>query len=218
MDVAAAVRHEVGGIDLELLRGRLEHHCPRLQCRLDHSVADTVRAARGEGAHAVRAGVAVGRVDVDILDRDAKRFGGNLTRHRLHALAKIDRGESDGELAVGIRMHERLGWIGAEIHPDRIVNRGEAAAAVTRHQCLLKPEREEKRIGPDRGGTPGAGGAPAGGCGGGRGGSVAGDGAGLGAVRAAIGMTGSSRRGAGTTRDGSRRSAARPCPEAVLRA
>ena len=66
VDVAAAVGDEVGGVDFEFLGGGLEHHGAGFLRGLDDGVADAVRAAGGEAAHAVRAGVAVGGVDVDV--------------------------------------------------------------------------------------------------------------------------------------------------------
>ena len=88
---------------------------------------------RGEAAHAVRAGVAVGGVDVDVLDRDAERLGGDLAGDGLHALAEVDGGEGDHELAAGVGVDQRLAGIAAEVHADRVVDRGEAAAAVDGH-------------------------------------------------------------------------------------
>ncbi len=108
VDVAAAVGDEIGGVDFQFLGGRFEHHGARFLRRLDDRIADAVRAARGERAHAVRAGVAVGGVDVDVGDGNAKRLGRDLARDRFHALAEIDRRQRDGELAVGIGVDERL--------------------------------------------------------------------------------------------------------------
>ena len=78
MDVAVPVGLEVAGIDLQLLGGHLQHHCRAPRGRDHDGVADAVRAARGEGAHVVRAGVGVGGVDDDVLDRHAERLGGDL--------------------------------------------------------------------------------------------------------------------------------------------
>ncbi len=76
--------------DLQLLGRDFQHHLPRFLRRLDDGVADAVRAARGEGAHAVRAGVGVGGVDDDLLGRHADRLGADLRHHLLQPLAEID--------------------------------------------------------------------------------------------------------------------------------
>src|SRR5207237_5949702 len=57
VDVAAPVGIEVGGVDFQFLGGGLHHDAARFLCRRHDSVADAVCAARGERAHAVRAGV-----------------------------------------------------------------------------------------------------------------------------------------------------------------
>ena len=133
VDVASPVGVEVRDIDLEFLRRRLHHHRARLARRRRDRVADAVGAARGEAAHAMRAGVGIGRVDIDVLDRHAERLGADLPRHRLHALAEIDRGQGDGELAARIGMDQRLARVAAEIHADWIVDRGHAPSAKLRH-------------------------------------------------------------------------------------
>ena len=151
VDVAAAVGDEVGGVDFQFLGGRFQHHGARFLRGLDNRVADPVRAARCERAHAVRAGVAVGGVDIDIGHGNAEGLGRDLAGDGLHALAEIDRRQRDGELAVGIGVDERLGRIAAEVHADRIVDCRKSAATVQAHQRLLKPEIEENRMAPWRG-------------------------------------------------------------------
>jgi hypothetical protein len=99
VDVAAPVRVEVGGVDLQFLGRRLHHDAPRFARRRHHGVADPVGAAGGEGAHAVRAGVGIGGVDEDVLHGDAERLGADLAGDGLHALAEVDGGQGDGELA-----------------------------------------------------------------------------------------------------------------------
>ena len=102
VDVAAAVRLQVRGVDLQLLGGGLHHDAARFLGSHHHGVADAMRAARGEAAHVVRAGVGVGGVDVDIGDRHPQRLRRDLARDLLHALAEIDGRERDGELAVRV--------------------------------------------------------------------------------------------------------------------
>ena len=63
LDVAGAVGFEVGHVDFQFLRRDFQHHLPRLRRCLDDGIADAMRAARGEGAHAVRTGIGVGGVD-----------------------------------------------------------------------------------------------------------------------------------------------------------
>ena len=133
MDVAPTVGDEVGGVDLELLRRRLEEHAARLLRGGDHCIADPVRAAGGEAAHAVGAGVRVGGVDEHVLDRDAERLRADLAHHALHALPEVDGGEADGELAAGIGVHQRLARVPAEVHADGVVDRGDPAPASLRH-------------------------------------------------------------------------------------
>jgi hypothetical protein len=133
VDVALAVGHEVGGVDLQLLGRRLQHHGAGLERGHDHGIADAVRAARGEGAHVMRAGVAVGGVDIDIGHRDAQRLGGDLAGDGLHPLPEVDGRQRDGELAVRVGVDQRLARVAAEVHADGIVDRREAAAAVQGH-------------------------------------------------------------------------------------
>src|SRR3954469_10736195 len=75
-------------------------------------------------------------------------------------------------------MHQRLAGVAAEIHADRIVDRGDAASAMGCHgQRLLVPKTEEKRVAPCDGA-----------CGrGGEGGGVVGGGIGDGGSRTAVG-------------------------------
>ena len=85
----------------------------------DHRIADPMGTARGERAHAVRTGIAVGGVDVDVLHRHAQRFGRDLPGDRLHALAEVDGRERNHELAVGIGVHQA--WLGS---PPRFMPMG----------------------------------------------------------------------------------------------
>jgi hypothetical protein len=152
VNVALAVGLEVFGVDLEFLGRGVEHHRARLLGGGDDGVADAVGAARGERAHAVRAGVGVGGVDIDVLDRHAEGFRGDLAGHRLHALAEVDGGERDGELAVGVGVHQGLARVAAEVHADGIVDGGDAAAAMFGHaQRLLVPKMDENRLAAGRG-------------------------------------------------------------------
>ena len=181
MDIAEPVGFEIAGVDLELLRRRLHHHAARLARRDRDSIADAMRAARRERAHVVRAGIAIGCVDVDVLDRHAERLGRDLPRHRFHALAEIDGRQRDGELAARIGVHQSLARIAAEIHADRIVDRRHSLSAMLAHQRLRVPNTEEKRAAPCcvAGADGGAGGGRGGGAG--RGGSAATGRAGCGA-------------------------------------
>src|SRR5579863_8948350 len=127
----------------------------------------------------MRPGVGIGGVDVDVLYRHAERLGADLPRHRLHALAEIDRRQSDGELTARIGMDQSLAGVAAEIHADRVIDRGDAAPAMLGHFChrLLVPNTEENR------GAPwddpvGAAGAGCGARGGGEGAGWVGEGAG----------------------------------------
>ena len=166
VDVAAAVGFEIGGVDFELLGRRLHHHAARLLRRRHHGVADAMGAARGERAHAVRPGVGIGGVDIDVLDGHAERLGADLPGHRLHALAEIDRRQRHRELAARIGMHQRLAGIAAEIHADGIIDRRHAASAMPGHaHRLLVPKTEENRVAPCDG-AGGAGGGGGGGAGG----------------------------------------------------
>ena len=183
VDVAAAVGLEVDGVDLELLGGRLHHHAARLPRRDHHGVADAMRAARGEAPHAVRAGVGVGGVDVDVLDRHAERLGADLPGDRLHALAEVDRGEGDRELAARVGVHQRLARIAAEVHADRVVDGGHAAPAMPGHgQRLRVPKTDENRAAPCW--------VAAGAGAGWRGGGAGGGGPGLGGSDAGLGVAG----------------------------
>ena len=91
VDVAPPVGLEIGDVDLQLFGRRLHHHAARLLGRGDHRVADAVGAARGKTAHAMRPGVGIGGVDVDVLHRHAERLRANLPGHGFHALPEIDR-------------------------------------------------------------------------------------------------------------------------------
>ena len=72
LDQPAAVRFQIGGIGFQLIGGDLEHDLARFRGRFDDRVAHAVRGAAGEGAHAVRAGVGVGRVDQHVLKGNAQ--------------------------------------------------------------------------------------------------------------------------------------------------
>jgi hypothetical protein len=133
VDVAAPVSDEIGRVDLELLGCCFEQYAARLPRRRDDGVAHAVRPARGEAAHIVRAGVAVRGVHIDVLDRNPKGFSRKLPGDLFHALAEIDGGERDRELAVWVRMDERLARIPAEVHADRVVDGGHAPPFVPGH-------------------------------------------------------------------------------------
>ncbi len=151
MDTALAVGLEVAGVNLELLGRRLHHDAPRLLGGGDHGVADAMGAAGRKRAHAVRTGVGVSAIHVNVLDRHAEGLRTDLPHDRLQALAEIDRRECDGELAGRVRVHQRLARVAAEIHPDRVVNRGHAPSAMPGHgQRLLVPKTEENRVTPCR--------------------------------------------------------------------
>src|SRR5262245_54961835 len=81
-------------------------------------------------------GVGVGGVDVDVGDRHAKLLGSDLARYLLHALAEIDGRQRDGELALGIGMHQRLARVTPEVHADRVVDRRHAASAMLGHAAI----------------------------------------------------------------------------------
>ena len=176
-DRAFAIGLEVAGIDFEFLRRRLHHHRTRLTRRHHHRIADAVRAARGERAHAMWPGIGIGGVDIDVLDRHAQRLGADLPRHRFHALAEVDRRQSDGEFSARIGVDQRLARIAAEIHADRIVDgRNPATAMLAHDQRLLVPKTEEKRGAPcvePAGDADGGGGALRGGGAGGATGAAA---------------------------------------------
>ena len=97
----------------------------------------------------MRAGVGIGGVDIDVLDRHAQRFRADLPGHRFHPLTEVDRRQRDGELPARIGVNQRLTRIAAEIHADRIIDGGDAAPAMLGHdQRLLVPKTEEKRGAP----------------------------------------------------------------------
>jgi hypothetical protein len=91
MNVAAPVGFQVGSVDLELFCRRLHHNAARLPCRDHHRVADPMGAPRGERSHAMRPGIGIRGIDVDIIDGHTERLGADLARDRLHALAEVDR-------------------------------------------------------------------------------------------------------------------------------
>ena len=117
-------------------------------------------------AHAMRAGVGIGGVDIDVLDGHAERLGADLPRHRFHALAEIDRRQRHGELAARVGMHQRLARIAAEIHADGIVDRRDAASAMPGHVSASWCRRR-RRSGSRRATARPAVGAGGGGAGGG---------------------------------------------------
>ena len=73
-DEAGAVRLQIDGGDLQFVGGDLQQHLARFLRRHDDGVADAMGAPAGERAHAVRAGVGVGGVDQDHLQRQAERL------------------------------------------------------------------------------------------------------------------------------------------------
>ena len=125
----------------------LEHHLARFPRGHHDGVADAVRAAAGEGAHAVRPGVGVGGVDHHLVVGHAERLGGDLRADRLDALAEIDRGQRDDEAAGGGGMDQRLAGIAAEIHAGRVVDGGDAAPLAARpsHASLVMDDIAAKR-------------------------------------------------------------------------
>jgi len=95
------------------------------------------------------AGIGIGGVDIDVFNGHAERFRADLPRHRLHALAEVDRRQRHGELAARVGMHQRLAGIAAEVHADGIIDRCNAASTMPGHsQRLLVPKTEEKRVAP----------------------------------------------------------------------
>jgi hypothetical protein len=117
MDVAASVGLEIGGVDFQFLSGGLHHHAARLAAAAITALPDPVGAARGERAHAMRARCRNRQCRHRRPRRNAERLRADLPRHRLHALAEIDRDSADRELAARIGMHQRLAGIAAEIMP-----------------------------------------------------------------------------------------------------
>ena len=120
--------------------------CARLLRRHDDGVADAVRAADGEGAHAVRAGVGVGGVDDDVVVRHAERLGARSAR--MTVFRPWPRSTLDSvttKLPVGGGMDERLGRIAAEVHAGRVVDRGDAASAQHRHAQASSRQRRHRR-------------------------------------------------------------------------
>ena len=209
---ALAVGLQIAWVDFKLLSGRLEHHPACFARRRHYRVADAMCSARGERPHAMRTGVGISGVDVNVLDRHAQRLGANLPRHRFHSLAKVDGRQGDREFAARIGMDQRLARIAAEIHADRIIDGGDAASAMFRHdQRLLVPKTEEKRAAPcvEPAGAGGAGVA-------GRGvGTGRGAGCCAGAVRAGSGAAGVGRSYAtrcGTTGGATLGARVRPAP------
>src|SRR5258708_37204959 len=70
-------------------------------------------------------------------------------------------------------MHQRLARIATEIHADGIIDRRDAASAISSHgQRLLEPNTEENRIAPWAAGCGAGAGATGGGVGGGGGGGA----------------------------------------------
>ena len=112
--------------------GGLDHDGARLLGGRDHGVANPVRAARRKGP-CNGARCRVGRVDVNVVHRDTERLGRDLAGDGLHALAEIDRRQRHDELPDRVRMDQRLARIAAKVHPDRIVDAGEAASLVLGH-------------------------------------------------------------------------------------
>jgi len=131
--VSGDVVTEIAGADLELVRRHLEERLARFLRRHDDGVAGAVGRTAREGPHVMRAGIRVGGVDDDGVDRNAQRLGGDLLHHRLQPLAEIDARQGDDEIAGRRRMHEGLRRIAAEIHTRGVVDRGDAAPARLRH-------------------------------------------------------------------------------------
>ena len=112
MDVAEAIGFEIAGVDLKLFRRRLHHHAARLARRDRDRIADAMRAARRERAHVVRAGIAIGGVDVDILDRHTEGLGRDLARHGLHPLAEVD-GREQHAVNLPLGLECTSAWLGS---------------------------------------------------------------------------------------------------------
>ena len=148
--IALTVGLEVGSIHLQLFRRHFQHHLAGFLGRLDDGIAGAVRAARGEGAHAVRAGIGVGGVDDDAVCGHADRFGADLRHDLLHALAEIDAGKGDHEVAGRRRMDKRLGRIATKVHAGWIVDRSDAASTPDRHLRLPSCRRTSPCIFPRR--------------------------------------------------------------------
>ena len=116
----------------------------------------------------MRAGIGIGGIDINVLDRHAQGLRANLPGHRFHPLSEVDRRQSDGEFAARVGMNQRLARIAAEIHADRIIDGRDATPAMFGHcQRLLVPKTEEKRgapcVEPDDGAAGGGGDALRGG-------------------------------------------------------
>ena len=133
MDIALAVGLEIGSIDLELLARHFEHDRLGFLGRYHDGVADAVGAARSEGAHAVRPGVGIGRIDDHVFGRHPDRLGADLRHDRLEPLTDIDARQCDDEASRRSGVDERLRWVAAEIHAGRIVDRRHAASALLHH-------------------------------------------------------------------------------------
>ena len=86
----------------------------------------------------MRAGVGVGGVDIDILDRNAERLGANLAGDRFHALAEIDRRQRDGEFAARDWSAPAPGSDRRRDSSDRVVDRRHAASAMPGHGQRLR--------------------------------------------------------------------------------
>ena len=97
-------------------------------------------------SHVMRAGIAIGGVNINVCDWHAECFCSDLARDRLHALPEVDGRKGYREFAVRVGMNQRLARITAEVHADWVIYRCETATAMTWHQRLLKPESEENRI------------------------------------------------------------------------
>src|SRR5262249_11901173 len=74
------------------------------------------------------------------------RLRANLSCHGLHALAEIDRRQRDRELAGWVGMNQCLARIAAEIHADGIIDRGDAASAMSGHVSASWCQRRTKNV------------------------------------------------------------------------
>jgi hypothetical protein len=117
--------------------------------RRHDSVADAMGAARGERAHAVRAGVGVRGIDIDVLT-GTPSVSAQICR--VTDFMPWPRSIDDSDtvnLPLGVGMNQRLAGVAAEVHADGIVDRGDAASAMSGHgQRLLVPKTERKRVAP----------------------------------------------------------------------
>ena len=122
-DEARTVRLKVIGAGFQLVGCDFQQGLLRLFRGHDDGVARAMRGAAGEGAHAVRPRVGVTGVDEHILHRHAQRLRTDLREDGLEALAQVRAGEADDECAGRSHVDQRLGWVAAQVHAGRVVDR-----------------------------------------------------------------------------------------------